>query len=73
MKIKIKLSIVVIAIMAVVVTGITSLLLWQASKNSLQLSLRAGAFGQQPRGILERPGGRLYPGVDNSGKYTGGL
>jgi methyl-accepting chemotaxis protein len=41
MKIKIKLSIVVIAIMAVVVTGIATLLLWQASKNSLQLSLRA--------------------------------
>ena len=40
MKIKFKLSIVVIAIMAVVVTGITTLLLWQASKNSLQLSLR---------------------------------
>jgi len=40
MKIKFKLSIVVIAIMAVVVTGITSILLWQSSKNTLQLSLR---------------------------------
>jgi len=40
MKIKFKLSIVVIVIMAVVVTGITIILLWQASKNSLQLSLR---------------------------------
>jgi len=41
MKIKFKLSIVVIAIMAVVVTGITSILLWQSSKNTLQLSLRS--------------------------------
>jgi len=41
MKIKFKLSIVVIAIMAAVVAGITSLLLWQASKNTLQLSLRS--------------------------------
>ena len=40
MKIKFKLSIVIIAIMAVVVTGITALLLRQASKNSLELSLR---------------------------------
>jgi methyl-accepting chemotaxis protein len=41
MKIQFKLSIVVIAIMAAVVAGITSLLLWQASKNTLQLSLRS--------------------------------
>jgi len=41
MKIKFKLSIVVIAIMAVVVSGIAALLLWQASKNTLQLSLRS--------------------------------
>jgi len=39
MRIKIKLSIVVIAIMAVVVAGIAALLLLQASKNTLQLSL----------------------------------
>jgi Methyl-accepting chemotaxis protein len=41
MKIKFKLSIVVITIMAVVVAGITSLLLWQSSKSTLQLSLRS--------------------------------
>jgi len=41
MKIKFKLSIVVITIMAVVVAGITMLLLWQSSKNTLQLSLRS--------------------------------
>jgi len=41
MKIKFKLSIVVIVIMAVVVSGIATLLVWQASKNSLQISLRA--------------------------------
>ena len=41
MKIKFKLSIVVITIMAAVVAGITSLLLWQSSKNTLQLSLRS--------------------------------
>ncbi|WP_461256663.1 methyl-accepting chemotaxis protein [Treponema sp. R80B11-R83G3] len=41
MKIKFKLSIIVIAIMAVVVTGIATLLLWQASKSTLQLSLRS--------------------------------
>jgi len=41
MKIKFKLSIVVITIMAAVVAGVTSLLLWQASKNTLQLSLRS--------------------------------
>jgi len=41
MKIKFKLSIIVIAIMAVVVAGITTLLLWQASKSTLQLSLRS--------------------------------
>jgi methyl-accepting chemotaxis protein len=41
MKIKFKLSIVVITIMAVVVAGIATLLLWQASKNTLQLSLRS--------------------------------
>jgi len=41
MKIKFKLSIVVITIMAAVVAGITMLLLWQSSKNTLQLSLRS--------------------------------
>ncbi len=41
MKIKFKLSIVVISIMAAVIAGITSLLLWQSSKNTLQLSLRS--------------------------------
>jgi methyl-accepting chemotaxis protein len=41
MKIKFKLSIVVIAIMAVVVSGIAALLLQQASKISLNLSLRS--------------------------------
>jgi len=41
MKIKFKLSIVVIAIMAVVVAGIATLLLLQASKSTLQLSLRS--------------------------------
>ena len=41
MKIKFKLSIVVITIMAVMVAGITMLLLWQSSKNTLQLSLRS--------------------------------
>jgi len=41
MKIKFKLSIVVITIMAAVVAGITSLLLWESSKNTLQLSLRS--------------------------------
>jgi methyl-accepting chemotaxis protein len=41
MKIKFKLSIVVITIMAAVVAGITSLLLWQSSKNALELSLRS--------------------------------
>ena len=40
MKIKFKLSIIVITIMAVVVAGIATLLLWQASKSTLQLSLR---------------------------------
>jgi len=40
MKIKFKLSIVVITIMAAVVAGITSLLLWQTSKNTLRLNLR---------------------------------
>jgi methyl-accepting chemotaxis protein len=41
MKIKFKLSIIVISIMAVVVAGIATLLLWQASKSTLQLSLRS--------------------------------
>jgi len=41
MKIKFKLSIIVITIMAVVVAGITTLLLWQASKSTLNLSLRS--------------------------------
>jgi len=44
MKIKFKLSIVVIAIMAVVVTGIATLLLQQASKSTLQLSLRSQEY-----------------------------
>jgi len=41
MKIKFKLSIIVITIMAVVVAGIATLLLLQASKSTLQLSLRS--------------------------------
>jgi methyl-accepting chemotaxis protein len=44
MKIKFKLSIVVITIMAVVVTGITALLLWQTVKTSLKLSDRSMGY-----------------------------